>query len=266
MRRPALAFGFVLLAGSLTVHGAGRVTDARKLYNQELYELAIKAASEARAAGESTDEASVVFARAHLERFRQTRDLHNLTEAREALRAVDVTKLPPVARSEFTLALGQWLFLADKYRAAAELFESAAGKDDLGPAAHDRVLDWWATAIDQVAQEDPLHRSALYERIIDRMEDELRVDPGSTAAGYWLAAASRSIGDPDRAWHAAIAGYLRARIASDGGVALRADLDRLVTTAIIPERARQLTFLTGDPKPAIDAMTAEWEQLKTLWN
>jgi len=266
MGRVALALAACLLAGPVLAQAAGRNADARRYYNQALYELAIRAANEARQAGESPDDASLIFARAHLERFRQTRDAHNLTEAREALRALDATRLSPGAQTEFTLALGQWLFLDGKCRAAAELFDAAsANVDGLGPVARDRVLDWWATAIDQEAQTDPAHRAALYQRIIDRMEAELRLQPGSTAAGYWIAAAARSIGDTDRAWHAAIAGYLRARVAADRGIALRADLDRLVTTAIIPERARH-TSPTGDTKPAIDAMTAEWDQIKALWN
>lgn len=266
MGRVALALAACLLAGQVAAQAAGRNADARRYYNRELYELAIRAANEARQAGESPDEASLIFARAHLERFRQTRDANNLAEAREALRTLDATRLSPGAQTEFTLALGQWLFLDGKCRAAAELFDSASAKvDGLGPVARDRVLDWWATAIDQEAQTEPAHRAALYQRIIDRMEAELRLQPGSTAAGYWIAAAARSVGDTERAWHAALAGYLRARVAADGGVALRADLDRLVTTAIIPERARQ-TSPTGDTKSAIDAMMAEWDQMKALWN
>lgn len=267
MGRVAFALAACLLAGPVQAQAVGRTADARRYYNQGFYELAIRASVEARQAGESVDEASLIFARAHLERFRQTRDAHNLTEAQEALRTLDATRLSPGAQTEFTLALGQWLFMDGKARAAAELFDAASGKvDSLGPVARDRVLDWWATAIDQEAQTSPPHRAALYQRIIDRMEGELRLHPGSTAAGYWLAAAARSIGDTDRAWHAALAGYLRARVAADRGVALREDLDRLVNTAIIPERARQLTSPTGDTKPAIDAMTAEWDQLKALWN
>jgi len=146
------------------------------------------------------------------------------------------------------------------------LFDSAsANVDHLGPVARDRVLDWWATAIDRQAQEDPTHRTALYERLVERMEAELRVQPGSSAAGYWLAAAARSLGDTERAWHAALAGYVRASVAADRGVALRADLDRLVSTAVIPERARQQSP-SGDVKSAIEAMTTEWEQIKALWN
>lgn len=267
MARVAFVLAACLLVGPARGEAAGRTADARKLYNQELYELAIKAATEARQAGDAVDDASLIVARAHIERFRQTRDAHNLTEAQAALRAVDATRLSPGAQAEFTLALGQWLFLTEKFRAAAELFDSVSARvDGLGPVARDRVLDWWATAIDRQAQEDPAHRASLYQRIIDRMETELRQHLGSTAAGYWLSAAARSMGDTERAWHAALAGYVRARVASDRGVALRADLDHLVATAVIPERARQMAGPAGDVKPAIDAMTAEWEQIKTLWN
>jgi hypothetical protein len=116
------------------------------------------------------------------------------------------------------------------------------------------------------AQTDAAQRQALYQRIIERMDAELRSNPGSTSAGYWVAAAARSAGDTERAWHAALAGYLRARLAADRGDGLRADLDQLVTTAIIPERARHLTAPGADVKPAVDAMTTEWEQMKSLWN
>ena len=50
------------------------------------------------------------------------------------------------------------------------------------------------------------------------------------------------------------------------GAALRADLDRLVLNAIIPERARNAAGPSGDVKPATETMTAEWEHLKSQWN
>ena len=74
-------------------------------------------------------------------------------------------------------------------------------------------------------------------RIVERMRSELALDPGSSPASYWLAAAARGTGYLDRAWQAAIAGWVRASLARDRGAALRADLDRLATEAIIPERA-----------------------------
>lgn len=267
-----MALRLTLLAGLALVCAsppatADQVIDARRLYNQALYELAIRSATEARNHGMAVDDASLVIARSHLERFRQTRDTLNLTAARDALRAIDPSCLTPAAQTEFTLALGQWLFLDDRFIAAAELFDSVVNHVDVvGPNARDRVLDWWATSVDRQAQTDAANRQALYTRIIERMEAELRVNPGSTSAGYWIAAAARSAGDTERAWHAAVAGYLRARLAPDRGASLRRDLDQLVTTAIIPERARHLTRGGHDVQPAIEAMTAEWDQLKELWN
>ncbi|HEY8535442.1 MAG TPA: hypothetical protein VIL25_03300 [Vicinamibacterales bacterium] len=255
-----------LVAGAGWAEERDRIADARRLYNQELYELAIRAASEARDAGHSVDEASLIIARAHLERYRQTRDSANLAGARDALRALDPSRLEGTAHTEFTLALGEWLFLDERYGAAAELFDAALGSvEALGPDARDRALDWWATAVDRQAQIDPANRAALYRRIVERMEEELRRVPGSTAAGYWLPAAARSLGDVDRAWHAAIAGYLRARIAPDKGAALRADLDRLMTTAIIPERARRAGPDPAQQKAEADALTEEWETIKRQW-
>ena len=114
----------------------------------------------------------------------------------------------------------------------------ASARSLLGTPAHERVLDWWATAVDRQAQaRQPDERPAIYARVLERMNEEIAEYPGSTAAGYWLAAAARASGDTERAWHAAHAGWLRASLADDRGVALRADLDRLVTQAIIPERA-----------------------------
>ena len=110
-----------------------------------------------------------------------------------------------------------------------------------GDAARDRVLDWWASALDREAQATPAApRSDLRAR--------LRADAGRAGAGpglgappnYWLVASARAIGDLDRAWQAAMAAWVRSALAGDRGAALRADLDRLVLTAIIPERAREI--------------------------
>ncbi len=49
MGRVAFALAACLLAGSAPTEATSRINDARKLYNQQLYELAIKAATEARA-------------------------------------------------------------------------------------------------------------------------------------------------------------------------------------------------------------------------
>ncbi len=256
-----------LLLPSVPAQADDRLTEARNYYNQQLYELAMKSAELARADQAAADEAGLILARANLERFRQTHDTTNLTAAREALQKVDPTRLSAPSQAEFTVGLGEWLFLDDQYGPAAELFDAALGRGEgLSPGARDRVLDWWATSIDRHAQVTPAHRSALYQRIIDRMDEELRDRPGSSAATYWVPAAARSLGDLDRAWTAAIAGWLRSRVGQDHGVALRADLDRLVQTAIIPERARELSHQSHDAKDAVDVMTTEWDTLKQQWN
>jgi hypothetical protein len=134
----------------------------------------------------------------------------------------------------------------------------------LAPEAHERALDWWATALDRQAQSLPAVERALgYPRIIARMEQELRRDPASASASYWLAASARAAGDLDRAWAAASAGWIRAALNRDRGVALRADLDKLMTQAIIPDRAARLP--ARDRSRATTTMTTEWEAFKKLW-
>jgi hypothetical protein len=244
-----------------------QLVDARRLYNQTQYEDAIKAAVAAQADPATADEASLIIARANLERYRQSYDATHLTSARESLKAVHTARLTPRSQAEYLVGLGEWLFLDDRYGAAAELFDTALGHShDVGPGGRDRVLDWWATAMDRYAQVTPLRRTEIYQRIVDRMQEELRERPESNAGGYWLPAAARSMGDLDRAWQSAIAAWLRVRIAEDQGATLRPDLDRLVETAIIPERAREIAGPEHDPKDAADVMLEEWAQLKTAWN
>jgi hypothetical protein len=244
-----------------------QLAEARRLYNQNHYEEAIKAAAAAQSDPAAADEASLVIARANLERYRQSYDATHLTSAREALKAIHTATLVPRSQAEYLVGLGEWLFLDDRYGAAAELFDSALGHaNDVGPSGRDRVLDWWATAMDRYAQVTPQRRTEIYQRIVDRMQLELRERPDSNAGGYWLPAAARSMGDLDRAWQSAIAAWLRARVAPDQGAALRPDLDRLVETAIIPERAREIAGAGHDPKDATHVMLEEWAQLKAAWN
>jgi hypothetical protein len=67
----------------------------------------------------------------------------------------------------------------------------------------------------------------------------------------------------ERAWSAAAAGWIRASLARDRGATLKADLDRLVTTAIIPDRAAKVP--ARERKQALTSMAAEWEHFKRIW-
>jgi hypothetical protein len=260
----------LLVAATVRVAAAAPadpLLEARRLYNLAQYEMAEKLAREAATTPARTDAARVVLGRIQLERFRQSADPKDLQVARESLRSVDAAALDPTERVELTIGMGEALYLEERYGAAADLFESVRQRSSLlGTPAHERVLDWWATALDRQAQTRmPEERAAIYARIRDRMSEEIAEHPGSAAAGYWLAAASRAAGDLERAWHAALAGWLRAILAEDRGAALRADLDRLVKQAIIPERAAKVAP-RNDPKDAQAAMQAEWDAFKKVWS
>jgi len=132
--------------------------------------------------------------------------------------------------------------------------------------ARDRMtlLDWWATALDREAQSRPVdRRRVVFERIGARMEEELRQDPGSWVANYWLAVALRGAGDVEGAWSAAVAAWVRSTLSPETTAELRADLDRLVMQALVPERSRVMAV--RDPQEAVSALRAEWELLKQQW-
>lgn len=127
------------------------------------------------------------------------------------------------------------------------------------------LLEWWATALEKEAHRRPAdRRPAMFERIVSRMEDELRSNPGNGPANYWLPLAARGAGDAERAWHAAMAGWIRAGLRPDNAAAVRADLDRLVTQALIPERVRGRP--AREQQETTAALRAEWDALKAQWD
>jgi hypothetical protein len=253
------------LAHAQTTRSAGAedrdpLTRARVLYNQRAFSAAIRAADQARLAPGRADSADLVAARAYLERYRESVASDDLADARERLRRLDPRRLAAAERTEFLVGLGEMLYFDEAFGAAADVFRSVIVRDDeVALEARDRVIDWWATALDSGARPRPeMERRAVYERIRARAETELAVHPSSGAAAYWLAAAARGEGDLQGAWDAVEAGWVRASLARDRGAELRADLDRLMLRAIVPERAR----VTAQPA---DALRLEWERFKERW-
>jgi len=106
-------------------------------------------------------------------------------------------------------------------------------------------------------------RRRIYTRMLDRIEPAASGEQPSAAAMYWLAAAAAGMDDFDRAWHAAIAAWIRAPLAAGPRATLRADLERLVQQVIIPARAIA-SGPGGDPKRAVAAMQSEWDAIKEL--
>jgi hypothetical protein len=231
------------------------------LYNAADYDGAIAAAAIARTQPSTADAAALVEARAHLERYRHGGDGMDLAAAREALTAVHASALSPRDTVDLLVGLGQSLYYIDMFGAAAELFDTALEDGAILPERdHLMLLDWWATALDRDAQgASPDRRARLAAQISERMEAELRRDPGSAPANYWRAVAARTAGDADAAWDAAVAAWVRAAL-SPAAPQLRSDIDRLVTDAIIPERARH-----SEQPEAVDAMRNEWNQFKEQW-
>ena len=263
----AVVLGFIVVCASTHAFAAEppALVKARALYNAGDYEGAIDAAAVARRQPQAADAASLVIARAHLEHYRQSAAPADLIAAREALGSVRSTSLVPRDQLDLIVGLGQALYLGEVFGAAAELFDAALDRSPL-LVARERVLllDWWATALDREAQTRSFdRRPSVYERIAERMERELREDPGNATANYWLTVAARGAGDLDRAWSAAIAAWVRSTLDRDQTDKLRADIDRLVSQALIPERAR--TRQTRDAQEAVDVLRAEWELVKQHW-
>ena len=251
---------FALATAAAAADERDPVARARLLYNQRKWEDAIAAADQARANGTRADSADLIAARAYLERFRESAEPDDLTSARERLRRISPERFGARERVELTVGLGETLYFDDSYGAAAEVFDSLLAQSGaLAGAERERVVDWWATALDRDARpRSEFDRQAVYHLVRDRMHTELGLSPTSTAAAYWIAAAARGQGDLQGAWDAAQAGWVRAPLAGERGVALRADLDRLVLTALVPERARAL----GQPPADV---RQEWERFKERW-
>jgi hypothetical protein len=233
---------------------------ARALYNARDFEGAIAAANEGRRLPTRANSADLIAARALLERYRESASVDDLGQARERLRGIDPEQFGPVERLEYIVGLGQTLFYDSAAGAAADVFESVLGASaSMAFDARERVLDWWASAIDREARPQPdIERQALYQKVLDRMRMELARNPASSVAAYWLSAAARGQGDLRGAWDAAQAGWVRAPLTADHGATLRADLDRLVQRGIVPDRAR---LLAQSP----DTLLKEWERFKEQW-
>jgi hypothetical protein len=91
-------------------------------------------------------------------------------------------------------------------------------------------------------------------------------DPTLPTAAYWQVVAARGEGDVDRAWELAQAAWVRSPLAPDHGAQLRADLDRIVTQALISERARRSAG--RDQEKQVSQATAlrdAWETFKQRW-
>jgi hypothetical protein len=265
-RHAALLLALVLAAPAADAAEHPSLARARALYNAADYDGAIAAAALARADPAAADAAALVTARSHLERYRlRGSDVADLMAAREALTMVRMLALSPRDQVDLLVGLGQALYLSNAFGAAAELFDISLRRPaPLSERDRSMLLDWWANALDRESQLRPVdRRAALMRPVVDRMEEELELDPGNATANYWLAVAARGVGDTERAWNAAVAAWVRARLQPDTTETLRSDLDRFVTTVLIPERAR--TRPAREQQAALSELQMQWDQIKEAW-
>lgn len=263
--RIAAAVVLLLVAAIPAAATRADLARARSLYNQRQFDAAISAALVAQKTPSTLDAATVVLARAYLERYRESANPADLSAARTALGTVRVSTLDARDHIDFLMALGGALFFEDDYGAAALIFESGIESAIAqGPVTAEAMLDWWGSAMerhaDRLAREE---RTAAFSRMRDRMSRELSRNPGSAAAGYWVAVATRGAGDAVGAWDAAIAGWVRARLAGSQSARLRADLDKLMLEGIIPDRVR---LLAADQRGQAESdLKADWSVVKERW-
>jgi hypothetical protein len=246
------------------------VVIARQAYNQGHLDEAVDAARSALDDPRTSSEARIILGRALVERFRRTAQAEDLEAGRAALLEAGATPLAEPLQIEWLIGSAQVLYFEEQFGASATLLASLLAdprSDQAVPGGRDRLLDWWATAVDRVAQtRDTETRKLEYGQLAKRLTEELERDPTLGTAAYWQVVAARGEGDIDRAWELAQAAWVRAPLAEDHGAQLRADLDRIVTQALIPERARRAAGRDQEKQVSQEtALRDSWEAFKQRW-
>ena len=243
---------------------------ARTLYNAGQFDESIAAATAAKVKPSAAPSATLIAARARLERFRQKNDPEDLGAARADLVSLNPRHLAPQEIIEWQIGLGTALFLENQPGPAAEMFATVlpSARGRLSPAEVDKLVEWWASTAARVAesQNGPARKEA-YAAMLSEVRNELGRNPLSWPAAYWSVVASRGAGDLDGAWNAAVTGWVRAASQPEGQQH-RDDLDRFVTQTLIPERAQARTGQRLDSKAAqaeIATMTEQWRALAQHW-
>ena len=265
-----LAVWILALASPGSAAAQSDLERARALYNEGLYDDAITAAAAARSKPGAAPSATLIAARARLERFRGTRDPQDLAAARAELVSLNPRNLAPQEAIEWQIGLGTALFLEDQPGPAAEMFTRVipTARGRMPAVEFEKLLEWWAATLSRVAETltGPARKEA-YTAMQAAVGEELDANPLSRAATYWLVVANRGADDLDGAWNAAVAGWIRAGSQPESK-RLRDDLDRFVTQTLIPERAQARTGQRLDTKETIaqaSLMNDEWRAITGRW-
>jgi hypothetical protein len=267
--RPA-AVALLLIVCPAVAAAQSPLERARAAYNAGNFDDSIAAAAVAKNKPATEPSATLIGARAQLERFRRANDPNDLAAARADLASLNPRDLSPQEIIEWQIGLGTALFLDNQPGPAAEMFSTVlpSARGRLPEPELEKLLEWWASALSRVAesQNGPARKEA-YGAMLSAVRAELERDPLSRPTAYWLVVAARGAGDLEGAYNAAVTGWIRAGSQADGKQ-LRTDLDRFVTQTLIPERAQARTGQRLDAKTTlaeIATLTEEWRAVGQLW-
>lgn len=273
MRRVATA---VVMAGlclcvPMAAHAQGSLARARRLYNAGNFDAAITAAAASRSRPSSASSAALIIARARLERFRRTASPEDLSAARTELAMLNTQNLSRQELIEWQIGLAQTLYFEHELGPASEWFRTLipSVRAQFPAAETEKLIEWWAGATSRLAESlSGTARIDKYRELLTMMELELERDPLSRSATFWISVASRGVGDLNRAWNTAVAGWIRAGGLA-GGEQVRSEIERFVLQTIIPERAQMRSGQRLDSKTTateIAALTDEWRNVLRRWS
>ena len=260
----------LLLVWTAPASAQSDLEKARTAYNEGHLDDSITAAAMAKSKPAAVPSATLITARARLERFRRNNDPSDLTAARADLISLDPRNLAPQEVIEWQIGLGTALFLDGHPGPASEMFSTVlpGARKRLAPIEYDKLLEWWASTLSRVAEtHTSTARKEAYAAMLPAVRAELDRNPLSRPAAYWSVVAARGAGNLDAAWNAAIAGWIRAGSEPEG-TQLRTDLDRFLTQTLIPERAQSRTSQRLDARATqaeIASLTEQWRALADQW-
>jgi hypothetical protein len=271
LRRDVCLVCAALVLGCSSVAAAqGDLERARTLYNAGQFDESIAAAATAKSKASAAPSATLIAARARLERFRQKHDPEDLGAARADLVSLNPGSLAQQEIIEWQIGLGTALFLENQPGPAAEMFATVlpSARDKLSPPELDKLVEWWASTAARVAESQTgSARKSAYDAMLADVREELERNPLSWPAAYWSVVAARGAGDLDGAWNAAVAAWIRAASQPEGQQH-RDDLNRFVTQTLIPERAQARTGQRLDAKitqSEIATLTEQWRAIVEQW-
>ena len=265
------AIALLLMLSSSLAAAQSDLEKARALYNAWAVRRIDRRGGELREQTAAAPSATLIAARARLERFRQKNDPNDLAAARADLVSLNPRVLAPQEIIEWQIGIGTALFLDDQPGAAAEMFTTVlpTARGRLPAAEFDKLLEWRASTLSRVAEsQSGAARKESYSAMLAAVRGELERDPLSRPTAYWVVVAARGAGDFEGAWNAAFTGWIRAGSQPEG-IKLRGDLDRFVTQTLIPERAQARTGQRLDTLPTqveIAALTEQWSALGKHWS